>query len=107
MIKYLGVEQYGVWSTLLSIVSWIVLFDIGIGNGLRNKISESLAQNNKQEAHNYISTAYTIIGSISVILILIFLLASELSCKKVFNITSISNQRVAKCSKYNSYIFCF
>ena len=95
MIKYLGVEQYGVWSTLLSIVSWIVLFDIGIGNGLRNKISESLAQNNKQEAHNYISTAYTIIGSISVILILIFLLASEyIPWQKVFNITSISNQEL-------------
>lgn len=95
MIKYLGIEQYGVWSTLLSIVSWIVLFDIGIGNGLRNKISESLAQNNKQEAHNYISTAYTIIGSISVILILIFLLASEyIPWQKVFNITSISNQEL-------------
>jgi len=95
MIKYLGVEHYGVWSTLLSIVSWVVLFDIGIGNGLRNKISESLAQDNKQEAHNYISTAYTIIGSISVILILIFLLASEyIPWQKVFNITSISNQEL-------------
>lgn len=95
MIKYLGVEHYGVWSTLLSIVSWVVLFDIGIGNGLRNKISESLAQDNKQEAHNYISTAYTIIGTISVILILIFLLASEyIPWQDVFNITSISNQEL-------------
>ncbi|MBD3842671.1 MAG: polysaccharide biosynthesis protein, partial [Campylobacterales bacterium] len=92
MIKYLGVEHYGVWSTLLSIVSWVVLFDIGIGNGLRNKISESLAKENKQEAHNYISTAYTIVGAISVMLILIFLLASEyIPWQKVFNITSISN----------------
>jgi O-antigen/teichoic acid export membrane protein len=95
MIKYLGVEHYGVWSTLLSIVSWVVLFDIGIGNGLRNKISESLAQDNKQEAHNYISTAYTIIGAISVMLIFIFLLASEyIPWQKVFNITSISNQEL-------------
>jgi len=93
MIKYLGVERYGVWSTLLSIVSWVVLFDIGIGNGLRNKISESLAQNNKQEAHNYISTAYIIIGAISVMLILIFLIASAyIPWQKFFNITSISNQ---------------
>lgn len=95
MIKYLGVEHYGVWSTLLSIVSWVVLFDIGIGNGLRNKISESLAQDNKQEAHNYISTAYTIIGTISVMLILIFLLASEyIPWQDVFNITSISNHEL-------------
>lgn len=95
MIKYLGVEHYGVWSTLLSIVSWVVLFDIGIGNGLRNKISESLAKDNKQETHSYISTAYTIIGAISVMLILIFLLASEyIPWQKVFNITSISNQEL-------------
>ena len=95
MIKYLGVEQYGVWSTLLSIVSWIILFDIGIGNGLRNKISEALAKENKQEAHKYISTAYTIIGTISVMLILIFLITSEyIPWQKVFNITSISNQEL-------------
>jgi O-antigen/teichoic acid export membrane protein len=97
MIKYLGIEQYGVWSTLLSIISWIVLFDIGIGNGLRNKISESLAKESKQEAHSYISTAYTIIGAISVMLILIFLLASEyIQWQYVFNITSISNQELQK-----------
>ena len=97
MIKYLGIEQYGVWSTLLSIVSWIVLFDIGIGNGLRNKISESLAEEKKEEAYKYISTAYTIIGAISVILILTFLLASEyISWQKVFNITTVDNEELQK-----------
>lgn len=95
MIKYLGVEYYGVWSTLLSIVSWVVLFDVGIGNGLRNKISESLAQEKKEETHRYISTAYTIIGSISILLILIFLLASKyIPWQKVFNIEAISNQEL-------------
>ena len=93
MIKYLGVEHYGVWSTLLSIVSWVSLFDIGIGNGLRNKISESLAQENKEEVHRYISTAYIIIGIIATLLILIFLLMSEyIPWQKVFNITSVSNK---------------
>jgi len=93
MIKYLGVEHYGVWSTLLSIVSWIVLFDIGIGNGLRNKISESLAQGNKEEVHRYISTAYMILGVIATMLIVSFLLVSEyIPWQKVFNIISISNQ---------------
>jgi O-antigen/teichoic acid export membrane protein len=95
MIKYLGTEQYGVWSTLLSIVSWVVLFDIGIGNGLRNRISESLAQENKKEAHKYISTAYTIIGLISVLLIIIFLSVSNyIPWQNVFNITSLSNQEL-------------
>ncbi len=93
MIKYLGVEQYGIWSTLLSIVSWIVMFDIGIGNGLRNKISESLAKDDKQEAIHYISTSYIIIGLISVILLSIFIVTSfYVPWQSVFNTTILSNE---------------
>ena len=95
MIKYLGIEQYGIWSTLLSIVSWIVLFDIGIGNGLRNKISESLAKDDKEEAQNYISTAYVMIGFISVLLLLAFLAASNfIAWQTVFNTVVLSNQEL-------------
>lgn len=43
MIGYLGQEQFGVWSTLLTVISWVVFFDLGVGNGLRNKVAESLA----------------------------------------------------------------
>lgn len=97
MIKYLGEQQYGIWSTLLSIVSWIVLFDIGIGNGLRNKISESLAKNSMQEAQNYISTAYVIIGIISIFLFFIILIfSSSISWQNIFNIRVISNSELKK-----------
>lgn len=95
IIKYLGIEQYGIWSTLLSIASWIILFDIGIANGLRNKISESLAEENKLKTKHYISTAYIILGIISLSLILFFLIISEyISWQKVFNTISISNQEL-------------
>jgi len=97
MIKYLGEQQYGIWSTLLSIVSWIVLFDIGIGNGLRNKLSESLAKNSMQEAQNYISTAYVIIGIIAILLFFIILLFSSfISWQNIFNIKVISNSELKK-----------
>jgi O-antigen/teichoic acid export membrane protein len=65
MIGYLGHEQFGVWSTLLSIMSWIVFFDLGVGNGLRNKVAESLAKNKKLEASSYIGSGYTLIGLIA------------------------------------------
>jgi len=66
MIGYLGQEQFGVWSTLLTVMSWIVFFDLGVGNGLRNKVAESLAKNENQEARNYIASGYTLIGLIAV-----------------------------------------
>ncbi|PJA43493.1 MAG: polysaccharide biosynthesis protein, partial [Verrucomicrobia bacterium CG_4_9_14_3_um_filter_43_20] len=62
MIHYLGQEKFGIWSTLLSIISWIVFFDLGIGHGLRNKITESLAKNAREEAALYIASGYTLIG---------------------------------------------
>jgi len=97
MIKYLGEQQYGIWSTLLSIISWIVLFDIGIGNGLRNKISESLAKDKMQEAQNYISTAYVIIGIILIFLFFIIsIFSSFISWQNIFNIKIISNSELKK-----------
>ena len=91
MIKYLGKEQYGIWSTLLSIVSWILLFDIGIGNGLRNKITESIAKENINDTQKYISTAYVIIGIISAVLLSLTLFMSNfISWQAVFNTTTLS-----------------
>lgn len=62
MISYLGQERYGVWATLLSILSWVVFFDMGIGNGLRNKVTEALAKGDENETINFIASGYTING---------------------------------------------
>lgn len=43
-LGYLNQYEYGIWLTLSSILMWINSFDIGLGNGLRNKLSEALAQ---------------------------------------------------------------
>ena len=68
MIRYLGQEQFGVWSTLLTVMSWIVFFDLGVGNGLRNRVAEALAKNDKVEAANYIASGYSLIGLIALVL---------------------------------------
>lgn len=43
LLDYLGDEKYGVWATISAFVNWFSVFDIGIGNGMRNKLAESLA----------------------------------------------------------------
>ena len=58
MVAYLGDEKYGIWATLLSIMSWISSCDMGIGNGLRNRLGEAFAVGNKEKAREYIATSY-------------------------------------------------
>lgn len=65
MLNHLGPEVFGVWSTLLAVMSWVVFFDFGIGNGLKNKVAESLASDNRQQAAAYIATGYGLIGLIA------------------------------------------
>lgn len=95
MIKYLGNEQYGIWSTILAIFSWIVLFDIGIGNGVRNKLAESLAKENKAEAQKYVSTGYISIGVLSMSLLILFnFIAYFINWQIVFNTIIITNSEL-------------
>ncbi len=72
LIDFLGTEEYGVWLTLSSIIGWFTFFDIGLGNGMRNKLTEALAKDDFELAKSYVSTTYAILGIIfsSVLLIL-------------------------------------
>ena len=91
MIRYLGQEQYGIWSTLLSIMSWVVFFDLGIGNGLRNKLAESLAKNQIADAAGYVSSGYTWIGAISLVLfVLVAATSFFVPWQAVFNTQTLS-----------------
>jgi O-antigen/teichoic acid export membrane protein len=63
-ITYLGEEKFGIFLVMVSMVDWFAEFDIGIGNGLRNRLGEAIADDNEEEARGYISTAYFALGSI-------------------------------------------
>jgi O-antigen/teichoic acid export membrane protein len=92
-IDYLDTENYGIWLTLSSFISWFSFFDIGLGNGLRNKFAEAKAKGDMAAARGYVSSAYFTIGAVSLGLILIFTaLNFFLDWTKVFN-TSPSLQK--------------
>jgi len=106
MLRILGTEQYGIWSTLLSIMSWIVLFDLGIGNGLKNKIAESIAKNEFANVKEYISTAYIIIGIISFLLFcVLFIISKYIAWQRVFNSTILNQEEIRRIITVTGFFF--
>jgi len=75
-LGYLGESNYGIWLTLSSVISWFGFFDIGFGNGLRNKFAQALALGNKELARSYVSTTYFSLTLIFGFLLIVFVLAS-------------------------------
>jgi O-antigen/teichoic acid export membrane protein len=94
LLNYLDKEQYGVWVTIFSIVNIVFFVDIGIGNGLKTKLSESLSLQNLKLSQTYISTAYVFISVIAfaiLIIGLVFIFSFDLQA--LFN-TSIENNEL-------------
>jgi O-antigen/teichoic acid export membrane protein len=90
MISYIGQEQFGVWSTLLAVMSWIVFFDLGVGNGLRNSVAETLAKGQQSEAARYIASGYSLVGLVALSLwLLVFLGSYLINWQLVFNTQAI------------------
>jgi len=90
MITYLGKERFGIWSTLLTIMSWVILFDLGIGNGLRNRVAEALAEGRQDDARDYISAGYSLIGLIALLVLVAFeILSFFVVWQEIFNTASV------------------
>lgn len=85
-LKFLGKQDYGLWMTIFSIVSWIYTFDLGIGNGLRNKLSESFTKKDYINAKEYITTGYVILSIIAFFILFLGLITIKFS-----NITKFLN----------------
>ncbi|MDE6581812.1 MAG: MATE family efflux transporter, partial [Duncaniella sp.] len=70
-IDYVNAEQYGIWLTLSSLMTWLTFFDIGLAMGLRNRFAEAKARGETERARQYISTAYAAIAVMALILVVI------------------------------------
>lgn len=58
----------GLWFTILSILSWVLTFDFGIGNGLRNHLVKPLENQDENGIKSLISSAYIILGKLTLII---------------------------------------
>lgn len=73
-LKCLGQYQNGVWLTISSLLVWIDHMDIGLGNGLRNKLAAHIAHQEMQEARKVVSSTMAMLVCIVFPLLLLLLL---------------------------------
>lgn len=65
-------EVLGVWYTILAMLSWINICDLGLGNGLRNRLTEALSIGDEENAKTYVSSSYA--SMVVIILPIIFII---------------------------------
>lgn len=85
-------EVLGIWFTILSILTWIFNFDLGIGNGLRNNLVKSIELKDKKGIRNYISSAYFSIFIVVIVIGIVgFISIPLVNWNNFFNTSIVSN----------------
>lgn len=101
-------ERYGIWLTLSTMFMWFSHFDIGLGNGLRNKLTEALAKRKYVLAKIYVSTSYFILSIIFILLNLIFLFVNKyFNWNKILNTSVISSHELQQLTSVVFSLFAF
>jgi O-antigen/teichoic acid export membrane protein len=67
-IRYLGAESFGIWTTITTALTMLLVLDLGIANSLTNFISEAYARNDREHASKYTTTALTVMICIAFLL---------------------------------------
>lgn len=91
VVRYLGPVQFGIWATITTSVSLLLVMDLGIANTLTNLISEAYALADRKLAGTYSATAFWLmIGVASALAILGCLVWPLVNWNHVFDVKTIS-----------------
>ncbi len=90
-VSYLGVERYGMWMTISSLITILRFADLGLGNGLLNAVAEAYGRDDHETASEYVSSAFYLLSGIALVLAVAFAIGySRIPWPQVFNVTSQS-----------------
>ena len=90
----------GVWYTILSVLNWMSLFDLGLGNGLRNKLPAVIDNNDRISVRKYVSTTYLLMFTIAFVVSVIgIIIIPFIDWNIVFNVDNllVSKSELANC----------
>jgi O-antigen/teichoic acid export membrane protein len=88
-LKYLGVEQFGLWMTLTGFVAFLAFSDLGLGIGLQNSLTECHGKDDKITPSQLITTALALLTLIGIALCLVAWFAMpQLPLNDLLNVTT-------------------
>lgn len=100
-IDYFGNNMIlGLWFTILTVVNWILSFDVGIGNGLRNHLTKALSKKDYEEGKRLTSSAFASLGAITIVFtIIVYAIMPVVNWNNLFNISTdvVSHSVLARC----------
>lgn len=88
-MNYLGIERYGMWMTVSSIIALMGSADLGIGNGLLNIISNAYGRNDKEDVIHSVSSAFFMLVTLTILIGIVFVIIYRyIPWAVVFNVSS-------------------
>jgi len=91
-LNCLGAYQNGVWLTISSMLVWIDQMDIGLGNGLRNRLAIHMAHGDMAEARKVVSSTMAMLVCVAVPVMLILLCLTWST--DVYALLNVDNQQL-------------
>lgn len=79
----------GLWFTILSVLNWVLMFDLGLGNGLRNKLPIAIAEKDDKKIKEYISSTYISTAILIIIFsVIVYVVFPYIPWNSIFNINN-------------------
>ncbi|MFV0181048.1 hypothetical protein OBK15_02545 [Empedobacter falsenii] len=86
----------GIWFTLLAFINWFITFDLGVTNGLRNRLVEPILNNDGEEIKKLVSSSYGVIFLLVLLISIIAIPVFTFINWQTFLNTNISNAYLLK-----------
>lgn len=82
-------KSLGTWLVMVSFANLIFNFDLGLGNGLRNRLTDAVTRNDNETSKKLVSSAYAVIITIvTLATIIFFMLRTYCNWNKILNISN-------------------
>jgi O-antigen/teichoic acid export membrane protein len=87
-VRYLGAERFGLWAAITALAPVVALADLGIGNGLINAVSSTMAREDSAATRRAAASSVAAVTLLAVALLLGLLgLAGTVDWAGLFNVT--------------------